>query len=109
MSLYGLVFDPNDRLVEELSAAQLDAVVPLLKDTSQRIRVVSHELRYDTAEENRRHTAARIESLRNALRSRGVNVDRIDFVAAGSDWSGPSIYTTIQRLFASRVELSLGT
>ncbi len=109
MSLYGLVFDPTDRLVEDLSAAQLDAVVPLLKETSQRIRVVSHELRYDTAEENRRHTAARIDSLRAALRSRGVNVDRIDFVAAGSDWTGPSIYTTLQRLFASRVELSFGT
>ncbi|HUR83210.1 MAG TPA: discoidin domain-containing protein [Thermoanaerobaculia bacterium] len=107
MSLYGLVFDPNDKLVESLSAAQLDAIVPLLRE--QKARIISHELRYDTAEENRKHTAARIESLRAALRARGVNVDRIEFVAAGSDWAGPSIYTTIQRLLASRVELSLGT
>ncbi|HVE72068.1 MAG TPA: discoidin domain-containing protein [Thermoanaerobaculia bacterium] len=109
MSLYGLVFDEKDNLVEPLSTPQLEAIVPLLREPAQRVRIISHELRYDTPDENRRRTAARIATLRRALQSRGVNVDRIEFVAAGSDWSGPSIYTTLQRLFASRVELSFGT
>ena len=109
LPLYGLVFDDQERLVEVPSKSTLDALVPLLSSTSQRIRVRSHELRYDTPEENRRHTAARIESLRKALQARGVNVERIDFVSAGSDWDGHPIHTTFERFFASRVELSFGT
>ena len=107
--LYGLVFDSNDRLVRELSAPALDVLVSLLRSTSQPVRVVSHEVRYDTAEENRRHTAARIEALRAALQSRGVNVGRIDFVSAGNDWTEPVLRATIQRHLASRVEISFGT
>lgn len=109
MSLYGLVFDERNEIVEALSAPQLDAIVPILRGASQRVRITSHELRYDTPDENRRHTTARTASLRRALSSRGVDLGRIEFVAAGSEWSGPSIYTTLQRLFASRVELSFGT
>ncbi len=109
LPLYGLVFDDQERLVEGPSKSTLDALVPLLSSTSQRIRVRSHELRYDTPDENRRHTAARIESLRKALQARGVNVERIDFVSAGSDWDGHPIHTTFERFFASRVELSFGT
>jgi len=105
--LYGLAFDGQGNLIEELSAAQLDALVPLLA-TSQRMRITSHEVRYDTPEDNRRHTAARLASLRRALQARGVNLDRIDFVAAGNDWKGPVLHTTLQHLFASRVELSFG-
>jgi hypothetical protein len=107
--LYGLVFDSGDRLVPELSAGALDVLVALLGSTSQPVRVVSHEVRYDTAEENRRHTAARIEAVRAALQSRGVNVGRIDFVSAGNDWTEPVLRATIQRYLASRVEISFGT
>lgn len=105
--LYGLSFDAQGNLIEELSAPQLDALVPLLA-TSQHMRITSHEVRHDTPEENRRHTAARIASLRSALQARGVNLDRIELVAAGNDWRGPVLHTTLQQLFASRVELSFG-
>jgi hypothetical protein len=107
--MYGLAFDRRGQLIEELSAAQLDAVLPLLSPSPRRVRITAHEVRYDTPEQNRRQTAARLASLRAALQARGVDVSRIDFVAAGSDWTGPVIKSTIQRLLASRVELSFGT
>lgn len=106
--VYGLAFDGRGRLIEPLSRPALDALVPLLS-TSQRIRITSRELRYDTPEENRRQTAARIQSLRAALQARGVNVGRVHFVAAGSEWTGPVIHSTLQRFLASRVEISFGT
>ena len=105
--LYGLAFAPNGQLIEELSAPQLDAIVPLLKN--RKAKITSYEVRYDTPEDNRRITAARIASLKAALQARGVDVSRIEFVAAGSDWNGPILRSAIQRLLASRVELSFGT
>ncbi|HYC92198.1 MAG TPA: discoidin domain-containing protein [Thermoanaerobaculia bacterium] len=105
--LYGLAFDSKGQVIEELSKAQLDAVVPLL--AGRRARITSYEVRYDTAEDNRRVTAARVASLRAALQARGVDVSRIEFVAAGNNWQGPILRSTIQRLLASRVELSFGT
>jgi hypothetical protein len=105
--LYGLAFASNGQVIEELSKAQLDAVIPLLKN--RKAKITAYEVRYGTAEDNRRVTAARIASLKAALQARGVDVARIEFVAAGNAWNGPILRSTIQRLLASRVELSFGT
>lgn len=106
-ALYGLAFDSKGRIVEDLSKAQLDAIVPLLKN--RKAKITAYEVRYDTAEDNRLVTVARIASLRAALQARGVDLSRIEFVAAGNGWNGPLVQSTIQRLLASRVELSFGT
>lgn len=108
-SLYGLAFDPKERIIEELSAPTLDAVASLVSSSSQRFRVVAHELRYDTPEQNRQHTAARLQALRAALRKRGVDLGRVDFVAAGNDWNGPVLRSALQRALVSRVDLLSGT
>ncbi len=108
-SLYGLAFDADDRLLEELSAPTLDAVVSLVSSSSQRLRVIAHELRYATPEQNQQHAAARVQALRSALGKRGVNLARIDFVAAGSDWSGPILRSALHRALVSRVDLVSGT
>ncbi|HEX6086239.1 MAG TPA: discoidin domain-containing protein [Thermoanaerobaculia bacterium] len=107
MPLYGLAFAANGHVVEELSKAQLDAIVPLL--ANRKAKITAYEVRYDTAEDNRRVTAARIASLKAALQARGVDVSRIEFVAAGDAWNGAILRSTIQRHLASRVELSFGT
>jgi hypothetical protein len=108
-SLYGLAFDSNDRLIEELSAPTLDAVASLIASSSQRLRVVAHELRHDTPEQNRQHTAARLQALRAALEKRGVNLARIDFVSAGNDVGGIVLRSALQRSLLSRVDLVSGT
>lgn len=108
-TLYGLAFDGNDRLIEELSGSTLDAVASLVSSSSQRFRVIAHELRHATPEQNQRHAAARVQALRSALGKRGVNLARIDFVAAGSDWNGPVVRSALQRALVSRVDLVSGT
>jgi hypothetical protein len=105
-TMYGLAFDGADRVVVKRSGAALDALARrVAAEPSQHFRVVAHELRGGVADENRQHTGARIASLRAALQLRGVDVSRIDFVSAGGDWGEPPIYTSLQRLMASRVDL----
>lgn len=105
-TLFGLAFDPAFGLLAGPSASELDAVTTILRSSpSQRFRVIAHELRAPSPEQNQQSSAARIDSIRAALQSRGVDLSRVDFVAAGSTWSGPSISSALQRLLASRIDL----
>lgn len=106
LPLYGLAFGPDDRLLTVPSAAALEALRSwLVPAPSQSIRVTAHEARGASPEENRRHTDARIASIRAALQERGVDTDRIEFVSAGSEWKGPTLSAALQRLLASRVDV----
>lgn len=105
-SMYGLVFDPQDHLVSDASAATLDGLAQrIAASPSQRFRLIAHELRNGSEAENESHTRARIESLRAALQSRGIDMTRIEFVAKGGAWTEPPIYTALQRLLGSRIDL----
>ena len=108
-TLYGLVFDPNEQLVEEVSAPTLDAVAALVASSPQRLRIVAHELRYATDVENKQRTDARIRSIRAALAKRGVDPARIDFVSGGGDTRGIVVRSALQRFLLSRVDLVSGT
>lgn len=99
-SAFGLAFDANDRLILDLSGPALDAIASL--DPS---RIVAYEQREDTPEKNLAHTKARLESLRAALQSRGVDVHRLELIAKGSEWNGPPISCALQRLMTSRVDI----
>jgi hypothetical protein len=70
LSLYGLAFDGNDRLIEDLSNPTLDVVTALSVIITE-VRVVAHELRHDTPEQNRQHAGARLQAIRAAPRSGG--------------------------------------
>ncbi len=107
-SLYGLVFDANDRLVEEVSEPTLDVLASLIASASQPMRLVARELRY-TPEQNRQHAAARLQAIRAALERRGVNLSRIEFVNAGGDTGGIVLRSSLQRALLSRVDLVSGT
>jgi hypothetical protein len=108
-SLYGLAFDRNDRLIEEVSGPVLDTLVSLIASSPQRMSLVAHELRYAIPEQNKQHAAARLQALRAALQARGVDLRRIDFVAAGSDRNGSSLSSALQQAALSRVDLIFGT
>ncbi len=93
-----------------MSAPTLDAVASLIAASPRaRFRVVAHEFRYPTPEENRKHTVARLQALRAALSKRGVDLARIDFVAAGDQWDGPVLGSALQRALAGRIDLLSGT
>jgi outer membrane protein OmpA-like peptidoglycan-associated protein len=109
-SLFGLAFDPGEHLIEDVSAPTLDVVASLIAASPRtRFRVVAYELRYSTPEENRQHTAARLQALRAALQMRGVDLARIDFVAAGDQRRGPVLRSALQRALVSRIDLLSGT
>jgi outer membrane protein OmpA-like peptidoglycan-associated protein len=105
-SMFGLRFDTGDRLDPAASKATLDALEALLRRSpSQRWRIVAHEYRDGSTEENRRRAAAHIEQLRSALASRAGDLSHIEFVAAGSEQSVAPVSTAIQRQLASRIDL----
>jgi outer membrane protein OmpA-like peptidoglycan-associated protein len=102
----GLVFDAEERLIEEPSRATLDDAAALLAAApSERFRITAHEFRNNDAKENRRRTAARVDAVRNALRARRVDVSRIEFIGKGSEAEPIEMPSAIQRMLWSRIDL----
>jgi F5/8 type C domain len=105
-TMSGLVFDAEERIVEGPSAATLDAAASLLAAApKQPFAIIAREFRHNDPAENRRRAAARIDSLRAALRSRGVDIARIRFSAAGSDDHVIEKPSALQRMLWSRIDL----
>jgi len=104
-SIYGLKFDEREQLVESESRSTLDALAALLRARpTQRFRIASHELRLDAPEQR---TAARVAALRAALQKREVDVAKIEFVGTGAKWTYPPIFSAVQRLMASSIDVEL--
>jgi hypothetical protein len=82
-----------------------EATVDLLASSSGRARLVSREFRQATAEENRRRAQARLDTLREAMRKRGIDPARFDWVAAGSDDPPRPIENEMMRVLYSVVDL----
>ncbi|HEX7829426.1 MAG TPA: discoidin domain-containing protein [Thermoanaerobaculia bacterium] len=105
-TMFGLRFDDDDQLIADASKAELDALSRRIAATpSQTFRIVAHELREMTADVSKQRTQKRVDAMRAALKSRGADLSRIEFVSAGDAWSEPPIFTALQRLLASRVDL----
>lgn len=92
-SAYGLVFDRNGRILEDLSRPALNAIAALRPR-----QIVVYEFRLDTPAENLRYAQAKADTLRALFP--GVAVD-----AKGSVWEGPPVGSALQRLLASRVDI----
>lgn len=107
-SIFGLIFDAEDRLVAEPSAPVLDDAAALLRSMpAQKFRIIAYEFRGNTPEENVRRATVRMNAVRDALRARGVDVDRIDFVARGNDRSDAETPSQIQRMLWSRIDVTV--
>ena len=105
-TMSGIVFDAEDRLIAEPSAATLDAAAALLQAApSQRFRIVATEFRNNDPNENLRRTKARVEAVRAALQSRGVDVSRIELTGKGSTRDDIERPSAIQRMLWSRIDL----
>jgi hypothetical protein len=99
-SMYGLRFDTQERLTAD-SGPAVDALMQLLaRHASQRFRIVAREFHKGSPER-------RLASLREALRDRGADVARIEFVDAGSDPAGRAISTELEKRFVGTMELEV--
>jgi hypothetical protein len=104
--LSGVIFDGEERLIEEPSRQTLDAAAALIKAfPARRFRVTAREFRNNDPNENRRRTTARVDAIRAALRARGVDVSRVEFVGAGSEKIDVNMPSAVQRMLWSRVDL----
>jgi hypothetical protein len=104
-TMSGIVFDGEDRLIEEPSAATLDAAATLLRTPLQQFRIVAKEFRNNDPNENLRRTKTRVEAVRAALQSRGIDVSRIEFAGIGSKADGIERPSAVQRMLWSRIDL----
>jgi outer membrane protein OmpA-like peptidoglycan-associated protein len=105
-TMSGLIFDKDERLVEEPSRFTLDDAASLIAATpTQRFRITAREFRNNDVNENRRRTVARIDAVRKALRARGVDLARIEFIGKGSDASPDAMPSALQRALWSRIDL----
>ncbi len=105
-TMSGIVFDGQDGLIAEPSAPTLDAAAALIQAApAQRFRIVATEYRGNNPNENLRRTKARVDAVRAALQSRGVDVSLVDFVGNGSKSDGVPRPSAIQRMLWSRIDL----
>ncbi|HWW59990.1 MAG TPA: hypothetical protein VN181_01355, partial [Thermoanaerobaculia bacterium] len=106
--LYGLRFDKDERLEDAASSAALSELASILAQApSQRFRIRANEFRETTPDANRAHAEKRLASLRAALASRGVDLARITFDAAGDTAPLHRPVNAGMRTMASSVDLQL--
>ncbi len=104
----GIVFEGEERIVAEASQATLDdAAAAIRAMPSQRFRVSAYEFRNNDPKENRRRTGLRIEAIRAALQSRGIDVSKLEFVSNGDRHPGAEVPSAVQRMLESRIDLEL--
>jgi hypothetical protein len=106
--LYGVRFDSQDRIATEESANALNLTARIIREhPSRHFRVVAREFRESTEEKNRARCTAKLDAVRDALRSRGTDLKRLEFVVAGSERGPLSVDFTTLHVMDSGVELQV--
>ncbi|HEV8659962.1 MAG TPA: discoidin domain-containing protein [Thermoanaerobaculia bacterium] len=82
-----------------------EATLDFLARVPGRGRLISREFRQPTAEENRRRAQARLDSLREAMKKRGGDSTRFDWVATGSENPPRPIENEMMRVLYSVIDL----
>ncbi|MGZ5476834.1 MAG: hypothetical protein ACXW29_11600, partial [Thermoanaerobaculia bacterium] len=104
--LLGLRFDSDGALVAGESAAALDWLAGFARrHSSQQLRLLSREYRLPSADQNRKRSQARLDSLNAALQKRGIDTAKLDWVAMGSDTPREKMQEDLMRAMYSVVEL----
>ncbi len=106
--MYGVRFDRQDRIIASESASALDLAAALIRDhPKHRFRVVARELRETVDARNRARCEMKLNAVREALRTRGADLSRVEFHNAGSERPELSVDFTSQRAMDSGVELQV--
>jgi hypothetical protein len=106
--LFGLRFGSDGTLDAAESAPLLDRLAHLMAlNAALRVRFVAHELTLPTVAANRAASEKKIATLRSALASRSVDLQRVEFVAAGQEHPHREVASDITRAMYSSVDLEI--
>jgi F5/8 type C domain-containing protein len=106
--LYALRFADDGTLDAGASAPTLARVTELLAaNPPLHVTFVAHELTHATPRENLAIAQKQIVSLREALRQRGADLARVQFVAAGDEHPRRAVTSELTRAMYSSVDLEL--
>jgi hypothetical protein len=107
VSMFALQFDGTGELVAGPSREELQSLAAIIRVTPEALRVVAHEFRQADARRNKEVAEREIASVRNALSHLGSNLDRVDFIAAGSDAPRQTPASDAARAIYSSVEVEV--
>jgi hypothetical protein len=105
--LFGLHFNADGTLDEHDSDDELAVLVRVIAGAPLPLRLVSHELREATPAANRARATRALTSLTEVLKKRGVNLSKIELVAAGSENTRQTPFTNATRALYSSVDLEI--
>ncbi len=100
--MYGLLFDGQGRLIESESGVMLDRLARIKSG-----RIVANEFLQPTAAQNRAVAQTKLDTLRAALRKRGVDPAAFELVNNGSDHPHRAVETDATRSLYGSVDLEL--
>ncbi|HXI11038.1 MAG TPA: discoidin domain-containing protein [Thermoanaerobaculia bacterium] len=105
--LYGIRIADDDLVDRSASSETIAEVARFLKQTDgRRFRFIAGEYRAPSIAENMKRSERQLASFRDVMNKAGVDISRIEFVAAGNDPGGkPPVLTKVQRAVYSTVEL----
>jgi hypothetical protein len=105
--MFGLQFDQNGELIAGPSGEELQALADIIRKAPVPLRLVAHEFRQPVATRNKQFAEHEIASVRKALEGLGVDLARVDFLAAGSDSPRQTPATDAARAIYSSVEVEV--
>jgi hypothetical protein len=106
--LFSLRFDARDALIVPASSGGLAVLESLIRRLpGQRLRLLAREFHEASPDANRTRAVTRLESLRSALRTRGVETNNLELVPLGSGSPRRPTATAPMRQLYSVVEIEV--
>ena len=107
VGMFGLQFDQTGELIAGPSGEELQSLADIIRKAPVPLRLVAHEFRQADAKRNKQFAEHEIASLRKTLEGLGVDLARVDFLAAGSDSPRQTPATDAARAIYSSVEVEV--
>jgi hypothetical protein len=107
VSMLALQFDPAGDLLADASREELQSLVSIIHSAPVPLRIVAHEFRQPDAKRNKEISEHEIASVHKALENLGSNLNRVEFLAAGSDAPRQTPASDAARAIYSSVEVEV--
>jgi len=107
VSMFALQFNATGELLVDASREELQSLAGILRAAPGDLRIVAHEFRQPDARRNKEMAEREIASVRTALTHLGSDLQRVEFLAAGSDAPRQTPASDTARAIYSSVEVEV--